>query len=135
MRLTEKPTSWMQTRIAANGCPAHYSLLYSSATPLLWIYPNPINVGSLVINYNPNFNLYSPSSVNAGDFGLFLNGVWSGNTTLPTQYDKLILYGMLQKMFPDKAKGGTDFEKEYLKELSLLRVKQFSGERITYKMN
>jgi hypothetical protein len=124
MKLIEKSTSWMQTRIAANGCPVHYSLLYSSATPLLWIYPNPINVGSLIINYNPNFNLYSPSSVNAGDFGSFINDSWSGNTTLPTQYDKLLLLGMLKWLFKD-------MEEDYLKESMLLLSKQYNGETFT----
>ena len=126
--LIVKSTDWMQSQQAENGLPSYYSIIYPNAIPKLWVYPNPVNADTIVINYNPDFNLYSPSSITAGDFGNFLNDQWSGNTTLPTQYDKLLLYGMLKKMFPE-------FEVEHSKEELLLMSKQFNGETFEkYKM-
>jgi hypothetical protein len=123
-RLIEKSTAWMETRTALSCSPAHYSILYSSAIPQIWIYGNPVIADTMVVGFESNFNFYSPSSTSAGDFGSFLNSTYTGNTCFPTQYDKLILLGMLKQMFPEIAV-------EYSKEELLLMSKQFNGETFT----
>jgi hypothetical protein len=128
-KLTEKSTAWMQSRVALNCSPGHYTILYSSAIPKIWIYGNPIIASTMVVSFQSNFNFYSPSQVTAGDFGSFLNSAYTGNTCFPTQYDKLILLGMLKQMFPEIAV-------EYSKEELLLMSKQFNGESFTkYSMD
>jgi hypothetical protein len=154
-RLIEKSTAWMECQIALSSTPNYYSILYLNAIPKIWIYPNPVSAGILTINYNPNFNFYSPSSIQIetgklavddadefasddgggtpvyvpGDFGSFFNGVYTGNTVFPTQYDKLILLGMLKQLFKE-------LEEDYLKESILLRAKQFNGGKLNvYKMD
>jgi hypothetical protein len=123
-KLTEKSTAWMQSRVALNCSPGHYTILYSSAIPKIWVYGNPIIASTMVVNFQSNFNFYSPSSTVAGDFGSFLNSAYTGNTSFPTQYDKLILLGMLKWLFKD-------MEEDYLKESMLLLSKQYNGETFT----
>ena len=127
-RLIEKSTAWMETRTALSCSPAHYSILYSSAIPQIWIYGNPVIADTMVVGFESNFNFYSPSQVTAGDFGSFLNSAYTGNTCFPTQYDKLILLGMLKQLFKD-------MEEDYLKESILLRAKQFNGRKFGYSMD
>ena len=83
-KLTEKSTAWMQSRVALNCSPGHYTILYSSAIPKIWIYGNPIIASTMVVSFQSNFNFYSPSQVTAGDFGSFLNSAYTGNTCFPT---------------------------------------------------
>jgi hypothetical protein len=126
--LTKKTPDWMQKRISQNGSPEFYTLLYQSAIPQIWVYPNPsATTDSLIVYYKPNFNFYSPSSTAAGDFGDFYitNQTFAGNTVFPTQYDKLMMLGFLKQIFPD-------IQAEYEKEKSLLLVKQFNGEKFDY---
>jgi hypothetical protein len=132
VRLVEKSTKWMEEQIIVSGTPQYYSSLYQSGTPKLWIYPKPIDMGTLIVNHVSNFNLYSPSSTSKGDFGDY--GItnsqdYYGNTVFPTQYDTLILLGMMKQFFKD-------VETDYLKEKIVSMAKQVNGESLNkYKMN
>jgi hypothetical protein len=132
IKLIEKSTKWMEEQIVVSGTPQYYSILYQSSIPKLWIYPKPTDAGTLTVNYIPNFNLYSPSSTSKGDFGDFgiaHANVYDGDTVFPTQYDNLILLGMMKQFFPDK-------EVDYKKERIVLFSRQSNGESLNkYKMD
>lgn len=130
--LQKVTTDFIESSFPQSSTPEYYSILYSSAIPQLWLFPNPDTVDTLTLNYIPNFNLYSPSSIVLGDFGNYgigaagVNG-FSGNTVFPSQYDNLILLGLMKNFFDD-------YEAKYLKEKLLMTAKKFNGERFSYNM-
>lgn len=127
--LIEKSTAWFDKRIAVSGNPEFYTVLYSSAIPQLWIYPTPIIADTLTVSYKPNFNLYSPSNNSTTqDFGSYLSTGFTGDTVFPTQYDNLLLLGMMKQVYPD-------MQADYTKEAIVLLSKQFSGEKLDYRMD
>jgi len=127
--LVKKSTDWFDKQIAANGNPEFYTVLYSSAIPQLWIYPTPIIADTLTVSYKPNFNLYSPSNNSTTqDFGSYLSTGFTGDTVFPTQYDNLLLLGMMKQVYPD-------MQADYTKEAIVLLSKQFSGEKLDYRMD
>lgn len=126
--LTEKSTEWFQKQLDASGTPQYYTILFESAIPIIWLYPNPSTDDTLTISYKSNFNFYSPSGSSPQDFGAFDGSDFSGNTVFPSIYDKLIILGMMKQIFPD-------MEAQYMQESMLLRAKQFNGEAIKYNMD
>lgn len=126
--LTQKSTEYLESQPSTNSTPTYYSILYSAAIPKLWVYPNPVNADTLTVYFTSNYNLYSVSGVTAQDFGSFDGKSFTGNTVFPTQYDKLLILGMLKQLF-------RDIEADYLKEQRVLKARQFNGESLaTYKM-
>jgi len=129
--LIRKSSDWIEKQSAITSgldnisTPLHYSMLYPAAIPQLLLYPAPTVADTLTVNYTPNFNLFSPSVVTTQDFGLFDGKAFSLNTVFPTQYDKLLLLGMMKQIFKD-------FEGDYQKEEALLKVLQFNGEKFDY---
>ena len=82
----------------------------------------------IYLQANYNFGLYSPNAGNSQDFGVFDGSTFSGNLTLPQQYENAIILGMMKQMFKD-IEGG------YERELHLLKVLQYSGEKFEYGFN
>lgn len=126
-KLVEKSSAWMEQQTPLSATPSYYSLIYLSNKPKIWLYPNPVTADTLVVNYVANFNLYSPSSITAGDFGDFSiahANQYTGDTVFPTQYDKLLILGMLKQIFKD-------IEEDYSKEKMILKARQFNGESLS----
>ena len=126
--LDEKSTEWFQKQVAASGTPEYYTILFESAIPQIWLYPNPGNDETLTVSYKSNFNFYSPTGGSSQDFGTFDGDDFTGNTVFPTMFDKLIILGMMKQIFPD-------MEREYRNESMLLRAKQFNGVGLHYNMD
>uniref|UniRef100_A0A6H1ZQ98 Uncharacterized protein n=1 Tax=viral metagenome TaxID=1070528 RepID=A0A6H1ZQ98_9ZZZZ len=129
--LDKVSTSWIKTINAetetVTGTPTKYAILYEDNVPQLYLYPTPASSGDdIIIQSESNFNLYSPTAV-SNDFGTFNGTTFSGDTTIPTQYDLAIILGMMQQVFPD-------YNTLYEREMSMLRIKQYNGEKFEYKL-
>lgn len=124
--LKKKSMQWIKEQYAQSGSPMYYAIQYTDRTAKLYLYPTPDTSGddNIVIQCKYNYNLYSPSD-SSQDFGTFTSGAFSSDTVLPSQYDQALLLGMMKEIFPD-------YKPQYLEEVSLLRVKQYNGEGLTY---
>lgn len=123
--LEKKSMRWIKEQYAQSGTPMYYAIQYTDRTAKLYLYPTPDSDDlDIVIQCNYNYNLYDPTD-STNDFGTFDGTTFSSNTVLPTQYDNVLLLGMLNQIFPD-------YKLKYEEECSLLRVKQYNGEKFTY---
>ena len=124
--LKKKSMQWIKEQYSFSGTPMYYAIQYTDRTAKLYLYPTPDSDGddNIVVQCKYNYNLYSPSDTTQ-DFGTFTSGAFSSDTILPSQYDQALLLGMMKEIFPD-------YDIRYREECSLLRVKQYNGEKFTY---
>ncbi len=123
--LVQKSTDVLENQPALNGIPEIYTILFQTAVPQIWLYPNPTVADVIDLNYKLNFNLYSASQATVGDFGdygITANG-FSGNTVFPTMFDNLLLLGLMKQMFKD-------MELDYKQEAITLLGRQFNGQSL-----
>lgn len=126
--IEKKSVKWIEEQYPQEGLPQYYAIQYTSSSAKLYLYPTPASSGdSVIVTSKYNYNLYSPSGSTSQDFGSFDGTKFSGNTVFPTQYDMALLLGMMKQVFKD-------VEIDYEKEISLLRVKQYRGEKFTYNL-
>ena len=128
--LEKTTTEWIKKQSSQTGQPYKYAILQEGATAQLLLFPTPdiSETDVIYIQANYNFGLYSPNAGNSQDFGVFNGSVFSGNLTLPQQYEKAIILGMLKQIF-------ADIEVQYERELALLKVLQYNGEKFEYDFN
>lgn len=109
--------------------PNKYAIRYLANQVIqLLVYPYPMADGdTITIRCHYNFNLFSPQDTTQQDFGTYDGVNFSGYTPFPTQYDTALLLGMMKQIFKD-------IETDYEREMSLLRVKQYNGEKFTYSL-
>lgn len=125
--LEKKSTQWIKEQYAQTGTPTCYAIQYEDRTAKLFLYPTPNSSETILLTGNYNYQLYSPSGGSTQDFGVFDGTSFSSNTVLPTQYDAAMLLGMMKQIFKDV---GQDYDRE----ISLLRVRQYNGEKFTYEL-
>lgn len=127
--LEKTSAGWIESQYPQSARPTKYAIQIKSSMSQLYLFPTPISNGdSIIITSKMDFKLFSPSVNTIQDFGTFNGSVFTGNTVFPTQYDQAILLGMISQIFKDLIP-------EYEQECSLLRVRQFNGEKFSYKMD
>ena len=128
--LEKTTTEWIKRQPAQTGLPYKYAILQEGATANLYLYPIPDSDGTdnILLQGNFNLGLYSPDAGSSQDFGVFDGSTFSGNLTLPQQYEQAILLGMMKQMF-------RDFEPDYEREMNMLKVLQYNGESFEYEFN
>ena len=128
--LEKTTTEWIKKQTIQTGQPYKYAILQEGATANLYLFPVPDIAGTdnIFLQANYNFGLYSPNAGSSHDFGAFDGSDFSGNLTLPQQYEQAILLGMMKQIFKE-------FEVDYEKEMNLLKVIQYNGEGFEYGFN
>lgn len=128
--LTKTTTEWIKKQPTQTGAPYKYAILQEGATANLYLFPIPDSAGTdnILLQGNFNLGLYSPNAGSSQDFGVFNGSTFSGNLTLPVQYEQAILLGMMKQMFKD-------IQPEYDREMNMLKVLQYNGESFEYGFN
>ena len=124
--INEKNQEGLTNGVNPNGLPDGYAIvmvkdIYMGTKPNILVYPTPQAINSLTITYKSSPELFDPS-MNDDAYS-------TDYPILPSQYDKAILFYMIDSMFGDNK---PNFEREMMK----LKVIKYNGSNMNeYIMN